>query len=359
MNRRNPLLRCALLLQQRLERCQNVPLRNRQYLLAGVAEQATAVLVRLDTCRIARQRNWHHAVQVTESAAVNALYQLQHTLNSALLHHQARLVSSVPRLRDLCEELEQLDLEFGGVVLDVRHRLISVTTDPIELEDIHLGAFRIELHLERLGDHPGVSAFDIVALQPNPPDISDDVTHPHVKDRLLCAGDGTMPIARALQQGHLTDAFLTIRSILETYNASSPYVALEDWHGRPCSDCGTSVDPDNASTCEQCSEICCEDCASWCDICESSFCRSCLEEDIESGRLCCRSCRHRCETCNRIVDADSWVEETGLCPGCHEEHLQEQENDHDESDNDGHAEPPDSDGPAQPAQEPMVASQAS
>ena len=350
MTRNSPILRCALQLHQRLERCQSTPLRDGQYVLAGVAEQAAAAMRRLDVCRLARQRNWHHAAQVTESASIDALHQLQHTLNSALLHLQVHRPSASLRPRDLYEELEQLELEFGGIALDPRHRLVSVTTDHIELEDIRLGTFRIELHLERLADQPGASAFRIVALQPNPPDCSEDVTHPHVRDEQLCAGEATVPIARALQQGRITDAFMAIRSVLETYNASSPYVALEDWHGQPCSDCGTTVDPDNASTCEQCSQICCEECVSWCDICETTFCRSCLEEDIESGRLCCRSCRHRCGACNRIVDADSWVEETGLCPGCHEERInqQEQENEDDEPDDD-HAGQPDSGSPAQPA----------
>jgi hypothetical protein len=350
MNRDNPVLRCALLLHQRLGRCQDTPRRDRWYVLAGVEEQATAALRRLDVCQLARQQNWLHAVQITESAAIDALHQLQHTLNSALPRLQVYRPTAAPRLRDLYEELEQLELEFGGVVLDPRHRLVSATTDPIELEEIPLGAFRIELNFERLADQPGTSAFRIVALQPNPPDCSEDVTHPHVRDEHLCAGEATVPIARALQQGRITDAFLAVRSVLETYNSGSPYVALEDWHGRPCSDCGTTIDPDKTSTCEQCSEICCEECISWCDICESSFCRSCLEEDIESGRLCCRSCRHRCGSCNRIVDADSWVEETGLCPSCHEERInqQEQEHEYDESDND-HTGQPDSGGPAQPA----------
>ena len=335
MRPKDPILRTALQLQGRLERCQDAPQRDRRRVLAGVEEQATATLRRLSYSTLARQRNWLLAAQAAESSAVDALRQLQHVVNNALAHLQYQDTPTPARLRDLYDDLQQLEQEFGAVTLDPRHRLIAVATDSIELEGISLGMFRIEVHLDRLTDRPGAAAFDIVALQPNPPDCSEDVTHPHVRDRQLCAGEATVPIARALQQGRVTDAFLAVRSVLETYNRSSPYVALEDWHGRPCGDCGTSVDPEQASSCEQCGQVCCEDCASWCDICESSYCRSCLEEDVESGRLCCRSCRHRCGACNRIVDANSWVEETGLCPGCHEERIaeQEQEKEHDESDN--------------------------
>lgn len=354
MNRKDPLLRCAFRVYQRLQNSRQASVR--QSVLAGIEDQATTALRRLAVCQLARRRNWQQATRVTEMAAVGLLQQLWHGLNSALPQLQARSESVAPVLREVYEDLQHLELEFGGLVPDPRHRLVAVVTDPITLEDIPLGPFRIELHIDRLANHPGVSAFDVVALKPNPPDCSEDVTHPHVRDRQLCAGEATVPIARALQQGRITDAFLSVRAVLETYNASSPYVALEDWHGRPCSDCGTSVDPDNASTCQQCDQLCCEECISWCDICETAFCRSCLEEDVESGRLCCRSCRHRCGGCNRIVDASSWVEETGLCPECHEDHLQEQENDHDEPD-DHNAVPSDSGGTAKPDQDLPVPSQ--
>jgi hypothetical protein len=201
------------------------------------------------------------------------------------------------------------------------------------------------LHLDRLVRQANATAFEIVALTPNPPDCSEDVTHPHVRDGQLCAGEATDPIARALEQGRIADAFLAVRSVLQTYNAGSPFVSLSDWHGQPCSECGGTVHDDEGYHCEQCGQTCCEDCTGWCDVCESSFCRSCLEEDIESGRMCCRSCRHRCDACNRIVDSRSFVEETGLCPECHEEHLNEQENEHEQST--AHAGRPD---PGRPAE---------
>jgi len=229
-------------------------------------------------------------------------------------------------LRDLHQDLLQLQEEFEDVTIDTQHRVITAETESIELEDVELGAFRIELHVDRLVDGANASAFDIVALQPNSPDSSDNVTHPHVRDGQLCAGDATVPIARSLEQGRICDAFLAVRSVLQTYNPSSPYVSLSDWHGRPCEDCGCLIDSDHSHYCEGCDREFCRDCIAWCDLCETSYCRNCLEEDQTSGRLCCRGCRHRCGQCHRIVDTDTFVEETGLCPECHEEHLNLQEN---------------------------------
>jgi len=196
--------------------------------------------------------------------------------------------------------------------------------------------------------HASAHAFEVIALDPNPPDCADDVTHPHVRNGELCAGDATVPISQALESGRLADAFLAIRAVLETYNESSPYVALSEWNGRPCDDCGASVDSDDAYSCEECNQLCCGECISRYEICDSSFCQRCLAEDPQSGRMCCRSCRHRCGQCSRIVDAESFVDETGLCPECHEEHIQPQENDHEESH-------PDQPLPANPAAVPATA----
>jgi hypothetical protein len=98
-----------------------------------------------------------------------------------------------PTLRDLYDELTQLQQEFVKVTNDPKHHLLAVVTDSIELEDVYLGEFCLELHLDRLREHTDVSAFDVVALDPHPPDSSQDVTHPHVRDNQLCAGDAILP----------------------------------------------------------------------------------------------------------------------------------------------------------------------
>jgi len=77
--------------------------------------------------------------------------------------------------------------------------------------------------------------------------------------------------------------------------------------------------------CEECGQDYCEDCFSICDICQSSYCRGCLEEDRESGKSCCRNCRQHCKRCRRIVDTDSFDDETQLCPECLEEEQEPEE----------------------------------
>ncbi len=278
-----------------------------------------------------------------ERRAVDVLHELHGLLSEVLPSLGDRRLRQRAALRDLHQDLLQLRDEFDEVQFDLRRHLIVAVTPSIELEEIALGPFRIELHLDRLVEHANASAFDLIALRPNPADSNEDVTHPHVRDRQLCAGDATVPIARALEQGRICDAFLAVAAVLKTYNPGSPYVSLSDWHGQPCSDCGYTVGPDDSRACDGCEKEFCKECIGWCEVCESSYCRSCLEEDPQSGRSCCRSCRHRCGACHRVVDADSFVEETGLCPECHEERTQPQEKENqDEFSNPATAPEPDS-----------------
>ncbi len=260
------------------------------------------------------------------------LRQLHYTLSEAVgrLAEPSRLARPTPR--DSYEELRQLHEEFERV--DVQLDLISIVTGPVELEGIFLGAFRVELRIQRMAERHDVSAFNIVALDPHPAAADSNVVHPHVRDGQLCAGEATMPSAYALADGRLCDAFLSVSSVLSHYNAGSPYVHLSEWEGESCADCGYIVGDDERHWCEYCEQDYCGECCSFCEICDSSCCRGCLEQDRESARLCCRQCRRHCSRCNRMVDADNFVEETELCPECHDNYTQEQEEEQTHDNND-------------------------
>jgi hypothetical protein len=229
-------------------------------------------------------------------------------------------------LRDLYDELRQLSHEFPEVELDLKAGVVSAVTEDIELEGYYLGPFEIKLHLARLAKLADSSVFEVTALDPHPAASNQEVTHPHVRDGEVCAGDATAPIASALREGRLVDAFLALNSVLHTYNSHSPFVALDDWEGTPCADCGCLIDGDGTYFCEGCQRDFCDDCASSCDICGATYCRGCLEEDVESGRLCCRECRETCQGCRRIVENEDFDQDSGLCPQCLERQRKEQAN---------------------------------
>jgi hypothetical protein len=230
-----------------------------------------------------------------------------------------------PTLRLIVEELKQLQEEFEEVQFAPKDGLIIAQTDAIELEDVALGPFAIELHVKRLARDASSACFDCVALEPNPASSNEDVTHPHVQSKGLCAGDAAAPINQALRQGRISDAFCMVRSVLKTYNPGSPYVALADWDGARCGDCERSCDREDLHFCEHCEHDYCDDCISTCEVCDGSVCQSCLERDPVSHRDCCPNCRHTCGECQRTVDADAYVEATGLCLQCHAKQQQEEE----------------------------------
>jgi hypothetical protein len=236
----------------------------------------------------------------------------------------------LPALSGILADLKQLSDEFEEVRIDLDDNSVIATTAPITLRDIELGPFDIELHIGRLDQRPDVGCFDCVAKDPHPAQTDQAVTHPHVKDDALCAGDATAPLSAALSQGRIFDAFCLIKAVLEEYNPASPYVSLDDWYGQRCDDCDRIVHSDDLTFCECCQKDFCDECISRCDLCDETVCRNCLEKDDVSGRYCCPNCRHTCTRCGRTVDEDSLDGPTSLCPGClSKQGPKEQEEPHD------------------------------
>ena len=195
-------------------------------------------------------------------------------------------VSEVPAVTDILSEIRHLEDEFDLVMVFPKEKYISVTTDAITLEDVDLGAFTIQLDLDRLARRRDVSAFTIVAENANPATSDSACTHPHVRDESLCAGDASVPIAHALAEGRIGDAFQLINRVLHTYNNGSAYVTLNDWDGRDCGDCGNTTPGDYMYGCELCGSDFCEDCIRTCDGCELSICCNCSETNEDGNRLC-------------------------------------------------------------------------
>jgi hypothetical protein len=236
-------------------------------------------------------------------------------------------------LRGVADELRQLAQEYEDVRFDLKAGTVVARTGTVELAGVNLGPFAVELHLGRLGGRRDAGCFDCVAQDPNPASSNDSVTHPHVQDRQLCAGEASVPIAAALSQGRVCDAFCLVRSVLLTYNAGSAYVALSEWDGVACDDCGRTVARDRTSYCDHCNRDYCDGCTSSCDACGDPCCRSCLDRDAEAGTDCCPSCRTDCAGCGRVVARDEADRQTGLCPQCRDQRA-EQEAERDEQEPD-------------------------
>ena len=215
------------------------------------------------------------------------------------------------RLHELIADLNGLETEFGDVEINLKAKTLAVTTDPIELDGVDLGRFRIHLQLRYLGQsHP----YRVIALDPTSAGSCDETTHPHVQSESLCEGDGYRAIKQALAEGRLYDFFLIVSQILQTYNPDSAYVRLEDWFGRECRDCGASIDPDDICRCCRCDAEHCDRCGVYCLSCSSNVCDDCSARCKSCDERHCDACLSTCRTCGESFCPDCLTEE--YCDDC-------------------------------------------
>ena len=106
----------------------------------------------------------------------------------------------LPNYSDIFAELSQIEQEFGGIKFDSNEKTLSITTEPITLEDISFGPFEVKLFIGQMGRLYTDSPFRVIALEPNPAGNDSDVTHPHVSAERLCEGDGQLLSERRLSR---------------------------------------------------------------------------------------------------------------------------------------------------------------
>jgi len=267
----------------------------------------------LDKCNY---KNWLSAAKKLTLRAQKTLCNLPHAI-SQLEHALHSLDTEIPATREVYEELKQIRDEFGRLEYDQSENTLSVFTDPIELEDIFLGDFQIQLQISQLSAMKNNNFLKIIALDAHPAACNDAVTHPHVSDEYLCAGDAVASIQTALTNGRICDVFTLVRSVLETYNPLSPYVSLNEWHGISCYECGYIASEEESFYCEECDRVFCDECTSYCRCCDTSMCVACLASCPVCDKLYCESCLQSCQGCEETM-CESCLED-GLCSSCKEE----------------------------------------
>ncbi len=315
------LLRAAERIASRLQRLRAAPI---PFELPDEHwDQCQRLIRQIDLCT---SRSWLHAAGILKDRLEYALERC-----SDRLRNIGRQVSGYGRLgslqsvREILQDLVALEDEFENVIAEGSSHTISVTTQPIVLEEIALGAFEIRLHWDRIGER---RPYEVVALSPNPAGESSDTTHPHVKGDQLCEGDGQAAIAQALRTGRLLDFFQLVSRILDTYNSSSAYVSLSEWNGSPCADCGAVLGEDDQYSCDRCSDLQCRDCLSSCVRCDALCCHTCTTCCRSCEESVCSRCERTCSQCERVY-CTSCISETGLCEECQENHDAESLEDED------------------------------
>ena len=116
-----------------------------------------------------------------------------------------------------------------------------------------------------------------------------------------------------MAEGRVCDLFLLVRGVLTTYNASSPFVSLDNWQGEPCSDCGRTVGEDDGRWCSACEREFCDDCATFCHICDDTICLECRDKCPVCGESICPSCMTTCPDCHATICKNCLAEQQCPC----------------------------------------------
>lgn len=214
--------------------------------------------------------------------------------------------------RTLATELELIALEFPRLTVHIQNQYLEVLTDPITLEGHDLGEFRIRVPFVAMANGL-ISEVRIDGVDPAKAATGTDGQnpHPHILGGHVCWGDGARPAAKFLREGKLAAFCLTVRSLLETYNDGSPYVAMEVWRAERrarCNNCEAAIGDDDIATCDSCEEEYCHECSVSPQPCEAGDC----------SRVVCRSCRVRCERCHKHCCRNCRVSCNygAYCPDC-------------------------------------------
>ena len=322
MEDRKNLIRAANRIQEGLMRLKNgryLEFMKRLTSFAGQLQELTAESRKMGASLV---HDWFSAAGRCCSRASRLLNDVSYSI-SQIQQLTEDPQKKTPKLSLLVEELVQVQDEFGNLDFNKAKNTLSVVTEPITLDDVPLGPFRIQLELDKLSELYKDRPYRVIALNPNPAATDEEVTHPHVSGEKLCEGDGCVAIRSALEQGRLSDFFTMVRNILNTYNPDSPYVSLDDWSGEPCYDCGYVMSRENTYYCSYCEHDYCEECSTCCRCCGETCCLGCSQQCPHCEDHACMNCMNECAECDSLC-CSSCIEEN-VCPNCKEEMEKENE----------------------------------
>jgi hypothetical protein len=287
--------------------------------LTGQLQQLTTESRKMGT---SVARGWLSAAQRCCKNVDNLLGEVGYSLPKTR-HLTEKPLKEIPKLQIIIDELNALEKEFGDIEFDASKNTISVITEPITLDEVYLGPFKLQLELNKLDQLYNSSFYIVIALEPNPAATDEQVTHPHISGEKLCEGEGSAAIKAALEEGRICDFFTIVRSILNTYSPDSPYVALHDWDGATCYDCGYTMSSENSYYCYYCEHDFCEECSTYCRHCEETVCMSCSGQCSYCEEFVCRNCISECEKCGKQF-CQSCLEDD-VCPDCRKDKEKEDE----------------------------------
>jgi hypothetical protein len=262
---------------------------------------------------IATARQLPNAAQRLKAKWDDVLRQLTCAIRQ-VAHHKDQVPPDVRSLSDILQDLQQIRRDYGEFDYFSDEHMLAVTTPKITLQDLDLGRFRIEFNILSLGRRARKSFYEIRTLDLRCAASNGGVCHPHVLFGHLNAREFAEPIRNAKLSGCITDFFSLIVQALQTYDPSTAYVKIDDWHKAFYSQCHAELPESEHLFCEGCDEYCCQGCQVQCPDCGKRVCQDCQSVCHLCGGILCSHCISTCAlcgagTCQKCLQA-------GLCPSC-------------------------------------------
>ncbi len=210
------MMKMADFVYEQLFQLQREYLEQKNQCLSEFCRKIEHIVKNTKSFQITVSRNWVASAKKIQTRTCRNLKDLDNEIDMLKIQLDQKF-PSLPKLSDVLAELMQLEDEYGRPQYNWKEKTLSVTTEPIVLEDVALGSFEIRLFLDRISRLAADRPYRIIALDPHPAGTDRSVTHPHVSSQCLCEGDGCLPIRQALEQGRLCDFFSLVMGILNTY----------------------------------------------------------------------------------------------------------------------------------------------
>jgi len=269
-----------------------------------------------NTAQVIAPKNWGTAMAHLRAEHKVELLRLQNVILTSLQQHSSAANFHASPI-DIFRDLTAVSVEFNHFKFEPVGMLLSIVTEPVELEGTWLGCFRISLDVSTLSRSERAH-YDVVALDPYPASSDEEVVHPHVQSQRLCEGDAQSAIRLALCQGRLFDFFQLVDNVLRTYNSESAYVTLDDWGDLTCCDCGHLTISDDCCECSACEDRVCDGCWCCCTDCDQRHCSACNVDCSGCLDDVCKSCVNSCTECSENF-CSSCLPENQRCNSCEDQ----------------------------------------
>ena len=171
---------------------------------------------------------------------------------------------------------------------------VSWTLAGVELDEVWIGDLEVNLALDELDVYVWNLSVDT--------DDKNGYQHPHVgSEGDICWGDNVIAAVAYHGAGDFFALKDLMDNLLQTYNAHSPYISLDEWVngvGESCYECGERYSDDDLVWAEDVEGSLCDSCRTYCERCEHYVVYRHYDSNWEACEYYAANYTLECATCS-------------------------------------------------------------